>query len=103
MEFAEIVVIVVATREFIVSSIKIDIYDMVIEGGPKIWDRSTSCYIRNAMFHKGGHIPRKTKNGICWKGQKDDMDVVTIPTPYLQQFFYVIQSHVERIMIWILF
>ena len=28
------------------------------------------------------------KNGIYWKDQKDDMDGVTIPTPYLQQFLH---------------
>ena len=27
------------------------------------------------------------ENGIYWKDQKDDVDGVTIPTPYLQQFF----------------
>ena len=26
------------------------------------------------------------RNGIYWKDQKDDLDGVTIPTPYLQQF-----------------
>ena len=26
------------------------------------------------------------ENGIYWKDQKDDLDGVTIPTPYLQQF-----------------
>ena len=30
---------------------------------------------------------RKRENGIYWKDQKDDLDGVTIPTPYLQQFF----------------
>ena len=29
---------------------------------------------------------RKRENGIYWKDQKDDLDGVTIPTPYLQQF-----------------
>ena len=30
--------------------------------------------------------PRERENGIYWKDQKDDMDGVTIPTPYLEQF-----------------
>ena len=30
---------------------------------------------------------RKRENGIYWKDQKDDLDGVTIPTPYLQQFY----------------
>ena len=28
------------------------------------------------------------ENGIYWKDQKDDMDGVTIPTPYVQQFLH---------------
>ena len=31
-------------------------------------------------------IERERENGIYWKDQKDDVDGVTIPTPYLQQF-----------------
>ena len=46
---------------------------------------------------------REREKWDYWKDQRDYLDGVTIPTPYLQQFFYVIQSHVERIMIWILF
>ena len=29
---------------------------------------------------------RERENGIYWKDQKDDLDGVAIPTPYLQQF-----------------
>ena len=36
---------------------------------------------------------RRRRNGIYWKDQKDDMDGVTIPTPYLQQFLHSSDSH----------
>ena len=45
------------------------------------------------------HKSPKKKNGIYWKDQKDDMDGVTIPAPYLQQFLYMVRSHIEQIMI----
>ena len=32
------------------------------------------------------NVCEREKNGIYWKDQKDDLDGVTIPTPYLQQF-----------------
>ena len=32
-------------------------------------------------------MEERRENGIYWKDQKDDMDGVTIPTPYLQQFY----------------
>ena len=32
-------------------------------------------------------MEERRENGIYWKDQKDDMDGVVIPTPYLQQFF----------------
>ena len=42
----------------------------------------------------------RRENGIYWKDQKDDLDGVTIPTPYLQQFLH--DFSVERIIICIL-
>jgi len=41
-----------------------------------------SCFKQNMT---DGSITRE-RNGIYWKDLKDDLDGVTIPTPYLQQF-----------------
>ena len=49
-------------------------------------DREISCDF-GSMASQNHHEEERRRNGIYWKDQKDDLDGVTILTPYLQQFF----------------
>ena len=37
------------------------------------------------------------ENGIYWKDQKDDLDGVTIPTPYVHQSYAILHNSVSYI------
>ena len=55
-------------------------------------------YVKIAIQRKHSFFGRR-RNGIYWKDQKDDLDGVTIPTPYLQQFLHT-RTHIRTHTRW---
>ena len=53
-----------------------------------------SLPIKKEKKEKEGKKEKRRRNGIYWKDQKDNLDGVTIPTPYLQQFLHLSGSQI---------